>query len=547
MRRSSFMAVSLLTGLLAWACGGDDEGSTPAPSDDAGPASDAPAPASDATPDAPAPPRGKTAGKCGATERSLSYGSAAPAGLSSGEDEAVAALAADSQNNLFVAGWTRESPDGGTKLQSLLLEKRDPSRAVVWRKIAGDDSQGLFQQAFTRARAMAVQANGGLVVGGAFAGTLQLGGAPLVSAKQEPDGGTDAGDPDAGDAGLDFPPCTLGVGDCFGDAFVARFDPADGAHTWSVRFGGANGDAAAAVAVAPDGSIFAAGTFELAADFGATTLTSAGKHDAFVVHLDADGNVLGAFQIGGTGDDGIRGLAIDPSGDVIVAGYYSESITVGSVTHTATPSRIDAFVAKLSETGEARWSKSTKSSRGAVLTSVTTDPTGNVYVGGSIDGTFEFAGIAGKTVRYEDAFLAQLDGAGALVWSKLWGNDNEEAVASIALGADGSLFVTGATDSLGGVDFGGGVIGGGFGTYGGPFFVELTSAGDHVCSRSYPGGRTTIPDATLQFAGAGANAVVAATPTSFAAGGSFVATLDVGKGTMTSQGGNDLWIADFAR
>jgi hypothetical protein len=28
---------------------------------------------------------------------------------------------------------------------------------------------------------------------------------------------------------------------------------------------------------------------------------------------------------------------------------------------------------------------------------------------------------------------------------------------------------------------------------------------------------------------------------------SFVATLDVGKGTMTSQGGNDLWIADFAR
>ena len=56
-----------------------------------------------------------------------------------------------------------------------------------------------------------------------------------------------------------------------------------------------------------------------------------------------------------------------------------------------------------------------------------------------------------------------------------------------------------------------------------------------------------IPDATVQFAGAGANAVVAATPSSFTAGGSFAATLDLGKGKMTSNGGYDSWIADFAR
>ena len=75
----------------------------------------------------------------------------------------------------------------------------------------------------------------------------------------------------------------------------------------------------------------------------------------------------------------------------------------------------------------------------------------------------------------------------------------------------------------------------------------MTNAGGHVCSRSYQGGRTMIPAATLQYAGSGANAVVAATPTSFAAGGSFAATLDLGKGPMTSNGGYDLWIADFAR
>lgn len=173
--------------------------------------------------------------------------------------------------------------------------------------------------------------------------------------------------------------------------------------------------------------------------------------------------------------------------------------------------------------------------------------TGNVYVGGSIDGTFEFATTAGKSVFAEDAFVAKLDANGALVWSKLWGNDRDDVVTSISLAANGNLIVGGETDSARGVDFGGGAIGGGTESYGGPFFVETTNAGDHVCSRSYQGGRTMISDATLQFAGAGANAVVAATPTSFAAGGSFAATLDLGKGTMTSKGGYDSWLADFAR
>lgn len=548
MRREAWFAVSVLTGLVMWACGSDDEGSGPAPSNDAGPTIDGnTGPSDSGTPDAPGA-NPTTAGKCGATERSLSFGSNVNSGILGGEDEAVAALAADTQNNLFVAGWTRESLDGGTKNKSLLLEKRDATRSVLWRKVAGDDTIGAFAQAFTRVHGMALQSNGGIVVAGLFAGTLNLGGSPLANAKPEIDaGGFDAG-PDAGDGGLPvFPPCTFGTNDCSPDIFVARFDPTDGAHTWSVRFGAESGDGARAVAIAPDGSIFAAGSFELAVDFGATKLTSAGKADAFVVHLDADGNVLGAFRLGGTGDDVITGLAVDAtSGDVIVSGYYTNAITIGATTHTAKHTNIDGFVAKLSPTGEARWSKSLNSGRGGQIMTAVTDATGGVYVGGSIDGTFEFAGTAGKSVYLEDAFIAKLDGSnGNQVWLKLWGNDGEEATASIALGPNGSIFAGGATDSPRGVDFGGGIIGGGL--VPGPFLVELTGAGEHVCSRSYPGARGPESDATVQIVGAGANAVVAATPTTFAAGGSFAATLDLGKGPMTSKGGYDLWLADFQR
>src|SRR5262249_18426465 len=120
----------------------------------------------------------------------------------------------------------------------------------------------------------------------------------------------------------------------------------------------------------------------------------------------------------------------------------------------------------------------------------------------------------------------------------------DDIASSIALGPGGSVFVTGTSDSTRGVDYGGGTIGGGL--YTGPFFVELDTAGNHVCSRSYPGDEGPKTDAAIQFVGANAHAVAAGT-NSFTAGGSFAAVLDLGKGPMTSGGGTDLWLADFAR
>ena len=67
---------------------------------------------------------------------------------------------------------------------------------------------------------------------------------------------------------------------------------------------------------------------------------------------------------------------------------------------------------KLSPTGEERWSKSAKASRASVFTAVATDATGNVYVGGSIDGTFEFARTVSRLEEMQSAaYLAEGHGA----------------------------------------------------------------------------------------------------------------------------------------
>jgi hypothetical protein len=180
------------------------------------------------------------------------------------------------------------------------------------------------------------------------------------------------------------------------------------------------------------------------------------------------------------------------------------------------------------------------------MLAVASDAMGNAYVAGTVAGTFEFGSFAGKSVGPQDALVAKLAPDGTLAWAKLWSGDRKEYATSIALGPGGSVLVGGSAESTGGTDFGGGKIGASD-LVSGPFFVELTNGGDHVCSRSYPAGRPLPSDAQVAVSGASTNAVVAATPTSFAAGGSFAATLDLGKGPMTSKGGYDLWIADFTR
>lgn len=260
------------------------------------------------------------------------------------------------------------------------------------------------------------------------------------------------------------------------DAFVARFDKSDGAHRFSVRIGPGNGDAATAVAVDNAGDVWASG------------------NSGYVTHLGLDGNVIGAFAI----DPSPRAIAIAVGGDLVVGG--------------------DAFLSKVSTTGEVRWTK-----KDVTVHAIAIDAAGDVYVAGNVH----------DATTLDDAVVVRFDANGNEKWRKRWSGDANDVAAAIAIGPDGSVLVGGSTDSIGAIDFGGGKLGGGL--TGAAFVVELAGDGTHRCSRAWKG---DVPAAT---------AIAYTGTTSFVAAGAFRSTLDVGKGPMTSAGGTDVWIADFSR
>jgi hypothetical protein len=97
------------------------------------------------------------------------------------------------------------------------------------------------------------------------------------------------------------------------DSFVRRYD-LDGTVTGEVQFGTSGSDSASAVAVAPDGTVFATGFTT-----GAFS-PSVGMNDGFVVKLDANLAFVAGANHGTTANDNYRGIDVGAGGDVVVSG-----------------------------------------------------------------------------------------------------------------------------------------------------------------------------------------------------------------------------------
>ncbi|MFI5458752.1 MAG: SBBP repeat-containing protein [Isosphaerales bacterium] len=122
--------------------------------------------------------------------------------------------------------------------------------------------------------------------------------------------------------------------------FVTRLDPTTGAFSW-VRALGGHGHS---VAEDAQGNVSVGGYFSSTASFGGQVLTSAGGNDGFVARLDSSGNFLGAWQIGGTGtDDEVGGVAVDSSGVVYAAGWYSNTVNFNTGDRTVTLTSAGAY------------------------------------------------------------------------------------------------------------------------------------------------------------------------------------------------------------
>jgi hypothetical protein len=260
-------------------------------------------------------------------------------------------------------------------------------------------------------------------------------------------------------------PVTVGPGLTYNggvsDAFVAKVNPLGTALVYCGYIGGSGDDQALGIAVDGGGNAYVTGfTTSSEATFPATVgpdLTFNGGADAFVAKVNPLGTALVyCGYIGGSGNEGGYGIAIDGDGNAYVTGFTTSSeatfpVTVGpDLTFNGGG---DAFVAKINPSGAALvYCGYIGGSGYDDGWGIAVDDAGNAYVGGSTyssEATFPVA--VGPDLTFNgggDAFVAKVNPSGAaLVYCGYIGGSGYDGGWGIAVDARGNAYVTGSTES----------------------------------------------------------------------------------------------------
>lgn len=231
-----------------------------------------------------------------------------------------------------------------------------------------------------------------------------------------------------------------------GDAFAAKLN-SNGMLQWHTFMGGpdvVDWDEGTAIAIDGSGNVYVTGYSDI---WGTNPVNAhVGAFDAFVANLNSrDGTRQWHTFMGSEHADQGHAIVADGAGNIYIAGN-SDATWGTPVNHHAGGWGDDAFVAKLnSSTGVRQWHTFLGSQVTDLSSGIAVDGAGNVYVAGeswATWGTPVNAHTGGV-----DAFVAKLNNSGARQWHTFLGSEVTDFGDAIALDGAGNVYVTGISQA----------------------------------------------------------------------------------------------------
>lgn len=267
------------------------------------------------------------------------------------ESEIVTSITVDSQNAAYVAGRTSGEMhlSGGGAAYDAYFRKYSPEGGVVWGRQFG--TNGIDQTG-----EVVIGPNGDLYAVGSTTGDLF----------------------DARVGGH--------------DVWVTRYSP-DGDLIWSRQFGSPANDFGDSIVVNQAGEVFLSVYTD--GDLGAANL---GESDVALMKLDPNGDLLWTEQFGTEGDEVLTDLALDPQGNVFLAGWTQGGSFVG----VASPTDV-AYIALYNTAGKRLWLREFDADGPTRQRAVAVDDRGYAYFAGGTEATLGAASFGNY-----DAFVGRV-------------------------------------------------------------------------------------------------------------------------------------------
>lgn len=357
--------------------------------------------------------------------------------------KAVERLVVDGGGNIYLTGHFENTADfdpgiGISNLTSagnldMFFSKYDSEGNLIWAKNVGASGEDSGQDIF-------VSETGYVYIAGYFYGTVDF------------DPGPDATNLTATHSA---------------DIFFAKYD-SEGNLIWANCIGGAQTEFGIRIVVDDNENIYLSGYFSADLDFdpgpGTNIIISAGLFDVFFARYNADGNLVWAKSIGGSGLDRLSSMVLDESGNIYLVGYYegTSDFDPGPGTTNYASEGYDVFFAKYDGWGNLIWANSIGGTSGDFGMSIAIDSNKNVYIAGHFWGTADFDPGPGTnnliSAGLYDIFLARYDDSGNLMSASRAGGTGNDRVNELAIDENGLVYLTGAFRNTAEFNPGNGII-----------------------------------------------------------------------------------------
>ncbi len=316
-----------------------------------------------------------------------------------GSNSVPSGVISDNQNNIYITGTFQGTVDfdvsAATKnLTSngnfdVYVAKYTTMGQLIWAVSMG--GSGLDQESSN----MAIDASGNITIGGLW---------------------------DSSSMDVDPGPGVFNLQNSGGlDGFIVHLD-GDGKFLWGKSIGSSGRDIIHKIATDKAGNVIAIGQFESTITIGNISLTSpGGGTNGLTAKFDPAGNLLWAVNIGQSGYNETRGIALDASDNVIISGAFNGNTNFNPLgtTQNANAGSSSTFVAKYTPLGMLIWVKSVAGPIVNNNTFLCVDSNNSVYLSAPFSSPLTFNGstVLNRTGS-QDFFLAKFDSDGSFKWTK---------------------------------------------------------------------------------------------------------------------------------
>jgi len=328
-----------------------------------------------------------------------------------GPDEDFALIAdVQGNGNLYVSGrFSATATFGSTTLTSnggsdVFVAKYDTNGTALWARSVGGSASDFGSASIDGA--------GNTYLSGAFENTMTVGSTTLTS-----NGGR--------------------------DLFIAKYDPA-GTLLWASSAGSPTNDFSGASSADAVGNVYLAGGFSGTITIGSNSLSTSATRDAFVAKLDPAGNVTWALTLGATGEADAIQLTTDGSA-VYVVGAFTDTLATGP-NNLVSNGDYDSFIAKIDSSGSVAWAASIGNAALELNRAIDVDSTGNVYTATTFINTIDLGSTTLDAGTATNGYLVKYDANGVLVAATSIAGAGQAAPFNLAVDPSDNVVVVGSLD-----------------------------------------------------------------------------------------------------